>query len=74
MILPMMRASGAWRSAHSLNSSLVVLSRFSSGVVVLSHPLIDDDDLKPDGFNFDFELWQPASKNHREIPDESQGD
>ena len=33
-----------------------------------------DDDLKPDGFNFDFELWQPASKNHREIPDESQGD
>ena len=38
--------------------------------------LIDgiDEDLKTVAFNFDLELWQPASKNRREIPDESQGD
>ena len=33
-----------------------------------------DEDLKTAGPNFDIELWQPASENHREIPDGSQGD
>ena len=33
-----------------------------------------NEDLKSDGPNLDFELRQPASKNHREIPNDSQGD
>ena len=33
-----------------------------------------DEDLKTVGPNFDFELWQPARKNHRKMPDDSQGD
>ena len=32
-----------------------------------------DDDLKTAGPNPDFEPWRPQSKNHREIPDDSQG-
>ena len=32
-----------------------------------------DEDLNTTGSNFDFELWQPERKDHREIPDNSQG-
>ena len=33
-----------------------------------------DEHMKTAGPNFDIELWQSASKNRREIPDDSQGD
>ena len=32
-----------------------------------------NEDLRSAGPNLYFELWQPATKIHREIPDDSQG-
>ena len=33
-----------------------------------------NEDLRNAGPNPYFELWQPVSKNHRKMPDDSQGD
>ena len=64
-------ADGAfYRYGESIDIALTL-----STAVDVEENLIEaiDEDLKTAGPNFDFELWQPASKNHREIPDSSQG-